>query len=170
MPSCRTRPRGSRRSARPEPVQAHRHDSRRGLQDDAPVPRYRTEPRQSGGGRHADVGGGAAFRLESSDAVTFYARNDHLGLGPVRVHGRRPRYEPDFLVRLANGLTLILEIKGFEDDQAKAKRAAAKRWLISVNNWGELGKWAFHVSRNPLLLDKELDYLRHTSLQAAQSR
>jgi len=28
-----------------------------------------------------------------------------------------------------------------------------------VNNWGELGRWAFHVCRNPQLLDKEMEYL-----------
>jgi type III restriction enzyme len=27
---------------------------------------------------------------------------------------------------------------------------------MAVNNWGQLGKWAFHVCRNPLLLDREL--------------
>ena len=48
-------------------------------------------------------------------------------------------YEPDFLVRLANGVTVVLEIKGFEDDQDKAKHTAAKRWVAAVNKWGELG-------------------------------
>jgi type III restriction enzyme len=28
-----------------------------------------------------------------------------------------------------------------------------------MNNWGELGMWAFHVCRNPQLLDKEMAYL-----------
>ena len=33
----------------------------------------------------------ACFRLESSDAVAFYARNDHLRPpGPIRIHGHRP--------------------------------------------------------------------------------
>jgi len=102
----------------------------------------------------------AAFRLEASGAVLVYARNDHLGLTiPYEYMGIDHAYEPDFLVRLANGVNLILEIKGFEDDQTKAKHNAAKRWVEAVNNWGQLGVWAFHVCRNPQLLEKELDYL-----------
>ena len=102
----------------------------------------------------------ANFRLESSDAVAFYARNDHLGLLiPYEYMDIDHSYEPDFLVRLANGVTVVLEIKGFEDDQDKAKHTAAKRWVTAVNNWGQLGKWAFHVCRNPQLLDREMKYL-----------
>ena len=63
------------------------------------------------------------------------------------------------LVRLADGTTAVLEIKGFEDDQANATHNAAKRWVEAVNNWGQLGTWGFHVCRNPQLLEKELDYL-----------
>jgi type III restriction enzyme len=50
-------------------------------------------------------------------------------------------------------------VKGYEDDFTKAKHGAAKRWVQAVNNWGELGKWAFHVCRNPNLLEKELKFL-----------
>ena len=102
----------------------------------------------------------SAFRLESSDAVQFYARNDHMGLTiPYEYMGIDHSYEPDFLVRLSNGVTVVLEIKGFEDDPAKAKHTAAKRWVEAVNNWGQLGAWAFHVCRNPQLLDKEMEHL-----------
>jgi len=102
----------------------------------------------------------AGFRLESGDAVQFYARNDHMGLTiPYEYMGIDHAYEPDFLVRLRNGVTVVLEIKGFEDDQTKAKHTAAKRWVEAVNNWGQLRRWAFHVCRNPQLLDKEMEYL-----------
>jgi type III restriction enzyme len=102
----------------------------------------------------------AGFRLESSNTVHFYARNDHLGLTiPYEYMGIDHAYEPDFLVRLGNDVTLILEIKGFEDDQTKAKHNAAKRWVSAVNNWAQLGKWDFHVCRNPQVLEKELDFL-----------
>jgi len=63
------------------------------------------------------------------------------------------------LVRLADGTTVVLEIKGCEDDQANAKHNAAKRWAEAVNNWGQLGTWTFHVCRNPQLLAKDLGYL-----------
>jgi len=103
---------------------------------------------------------GAAFRLESSPAVAFYARNDHLGLLiPYEYQNLDHTYEPDFLVYLANGTTAIVEIKGYEDDQDNAKHTAAKRWVAAVNNWAELGQWAFHVCHNPQLLGRELEYL-----------
>jgi type III restriction enzyme len=38
-------------------------------------------------------------------------------------------------------VTVVLEIKGFEDDQTKAKHIAAKRWVGAVNNWGQLRRW-----------------------------
>ena len=44
-------------------------------------------------------------------------------------------------------------------EATKAKHTAAKRWVEAVNNWGQLRRWAFHVCRNPQLLDKEMEYL-----------
>jgi type III restriction enzyme len=107
----------------------------------------------------------ATFRLEACAAVAFYARNDHLELTiPYEYVGIDHAYEPDFLVRLRNGVTVLLEIKGYEDNEAHAKHDAAKRWVAAVNNWGQLGVWAFHVCRNPQLLDKEMEYLLRSSL------
>jgi type III restriction enzyme len=60
-------------------------------------------------------------------------------------------YEPDFLVRLVNGLTLLLEIKGYEvhnAEQTNSKHNAARRWVMAVNNLGEFGRWDFLVSRD----------------------
>jgi type III restriction enzyme len=96
----------------------------------------------------------------SSDAVQFYARNDHMGLTILYEYmGIDHAYEPDFLVRLSNGVTVVLEIKGFEDDQTKAKHTTANRWVEAVNNWSQLRGWAFHICRNPQLLDKDIEYL-----------
>ncbi|MHB8762910.1 MAG: DEAD/DEAH box helicase family protein [Deferrisomatales bacterium] len=60
---------------------------------------------------------------------------------------------------LAKGKVLVLEIKGYEDDQTKAKHQAARRWVSAVNHWGKLGTWGFHVCRNPQVLGKELEAL-----------
>ena len=99
----------------------------------------------------------AAFRLDTSKQVLCYAKNDHLGLEiPYEFDGLEESYTPDFLVRLDNDVTLILEIKGHEDDQTRAKHNAARRWVTAVNNWGELGEWAFHVCRDPQTLSQEL--------------
>jgi hypothetical protein len=90
---------------------------------------------------------------------------------PYEYMGIDHAYEPDFLVRLSNGVTVVLEIKGFEDDQTKAKHTAANRWVEAVNNWGQLRRWAFHVCRNPQLLDKEMEYLaRAESVRSGPDR
>lgn len=105
----------------------------------------------------------AAFHIELAaqyGLVKFYARNDGLGFTvPYMYQGIPYNYEPDFLIRLADDKTLILEIKGLETDQDKAKHQAAKRWRDAVNNWGKLGQWTFHVNRDPQLLSGELKYL-----------
>jgi type III restriction enzyme len=101
-----------------------------------------------------------AFRIEKSKAVDYYVRNDHLELTiPYEFMGIDHAYEPDFLVRLKSGLTVVLEVKGAEDEQTKAKHTAARRWVEAVNNWGQLGEWTFHVTRNPQLVERELDWL-----------
>jgi len=67
-------------------------------------------------------------------------------------------------VRLLPDLTLVLEIKGYEDDQDRAKHQAAKRWISAVNNWGQLGRWAFYVCKDPQMLGRELEYLKQQSI------
>ena len=102
----------------------------------------------------------ASFRLEQSQVVDYYVRNDHLGLSiPYEYTGVSHNYEPDFIVRLRNGVNLILEIKGYETDQELAKYACAERWVSAVNNWGQLDQWAFHVCKDPQLLADELSTL-----------
>lgn len=111
-----------------------------------------------------------AFRLESSEAVSFYARNDHLGLViPYEFQGVDHFYDPDFIVRLTNNVTVILEVKGFEDAQTTAKHHAARRWVTAVNNASEHGRWGFHVCRDPQLLDKELRWLLQEQRVSARS-
>jgi type III restriction enzyme len=101
----------------------------------------------------------AAFRLEQTKVV--YARNDHLEFViPYEYLGVSHAYTPDFLVRLLPDLTLVLEIKGYEDDQDRAKHQAAKRWVSAVNNWGQLGRWTFHVCKDPQMLGRELEWLK----------
>jgi len=53
------------------------------------------------------------------------SRNDYLGLFvPYQYLGVDHSYEPNYVVRLALALTLILEIKGCENDEIKAKHDA----------------------------------------------
>ena len=102
----------------------------------------------------------AAFRLEESALVESYARNDHLELNiPYEFEGVNHYYEPDFLVKLAGGKTVIVEIKGYETNQDRAKHEAARRWVDAVNNWGQMGEWTFHVCRDVQRLGQELQSL-----------
>jgi type III restriction enzyme len=60
---------------------------------------------------------------------------------------------------MKDGRILLLEIKGYETDEEKAKHGAAKRWVSAVNNWPHLGRWCFHVCRDLQLLAKELEFI-----------
>lgn len=87
-----------------------------------------------------------AFQLEASPLVQTYARNDHLELAiPYDFLGHQHRYYPDFVVRLANGAHLLLEVKGYEVEQDRQKHTAARRWAGAVTAWGEMGAWYFDV-------------------------
>ena len=91
--------------------------------------------------------GHTANILETSPHVLAYAKNDHLG---YQVHymwnGARRRFVPDFIVRLANGKTLVLEIKGEDSPQNKAKRSALDAWVKGVNSKGGFGVWCWDVA------------------------
>ena len=79
-----------------------------------------------------------------------YARNDHLDMAiPYDYAGVQHDFLPDFLVRLTNGTTLILEVKGHETEQDRAKYEAARRWTRAVTHWGEMGRWAFEPCKQP---------------------
>ena len=76
-----------------------------------------------------------------------YAKNDHLGFNIVYVYeGIIRQYIPDFLIKLSNGKTLVLEIKGQDSDQNRAKREALADWCDAINKLGEYGKWEFDVA------------------------
>jgi len=92
----------------------------------------------------------AANLLESSDKVLAYAKNDHLGF---QLHylwnGSRRRFIPDFLIRLASGKTLVLEIKGEDSEQNRVKRAALDTWVKAINTKGGFGTWCWDVAFEP---------------------
>lgn len=84
----------------------------------------------------------AANVFETSDLVQSYAKNDHLGFNVYYLwNGARRRFVPDFLVRLANGRQLVLEIKGEDSEQNRAKRSALSAWVQAVNTKGGFGMW-----------------------------
>jgi type III restriction enzyme len=95
----------------------------------------------------------AAFYLETSPLVQAYARNDHLDFTiPYEYAGTQHDFLPDFLVRLNDGTALILEVKGQETEQDRAKYEAARRWAKAVTYWGQMGRWTFEVCKEPPML------------------
>lgn len=90
-----------------------------------------------------------SYRLEKNPHVTAWAKNDHLGFEIIYVFdGVVRKYFPDFLIRLDNGKTLVLEAKGQETRRDKEKRKALTEWIEAVNTNGEFGVWASDVSYN----------------------
>jgi type III restriction enzyme len=82
--------------------------------------------------------------------VQSYAKNDHLGFQiQYLFNGSRRRYIPDYLVRFTNGKTLVLEIKGQDSEQNRAKRAALDQWVKAVNTKGGFGTWCWDVALRP---------------------
>jgi len=94
----------------------------------------------------------AAFQIEKlalEGVVQSYVRNDHLEFNiPYESDGGHV-YEPDFIVKLASGLTVLLEVKGFDRPDTALKNVAACRWVAAVNHWGVLGRWDYLIVRDP---------------------
>lgn len=89
------------------------------------------------------------FERDRIPGLVAWAKNDHLGFEIYYFYqGMVHIYYPDYLIRFEDGRTMILEVKGKEDEKAKAKHAAAKEWVRAVNALGTLGKWEFKVLRN----------------------
>jgi len=87
----------------------------------------------------------AAYRFDTHPHVVAFVKNQGLGFGIPYLHNGQPHdYLPDFIVRLDNGVTLILETKGY-DELEEVKAAAARRWVDAVNAEGSFGEWRYAV-------------------------
>jgi type III restriction enzyme len=88
--------------------------------------------------------------FEKSELVSAYAKNDHLGFQVYYLwNGARRRFVPDFLVKLQSGKILVLEIKGEDSEQNRAKRSALDAWVKGVNAKGGFGAWCWDVAFQP---------------------
>lgn len=84
--------------------------------------------------------------LEKREEVRSYAKNDHLGFNIYYLwRGSKRKFVPDFLIKLANGKQLVLEIKGEDSEQNRAKRMALDVWVRAVNSRGGFGIWCWDV-------------------------
>ena len=92
----------------------------------------------------------AGTLFDGNELVAAYAKNDHLGFQIYYLWGgSRKRFVPDFIVRLANGKNLVLEIKGEDSPMNSAKRDALAMWVKAVNAKGGFGSWCWDVAFKP---------------------
>ena len=91
-----------------------------------------------------------SFALERSDLVDAWVKNEHLGFEIQYVfNGVVRKYRPDYLIRLVSGAILVLEVKGQETDESRAKHQFLDEWVRAVNENGSFGHWGWDVSRDP---------------------
>lgn len=88
---------------------------------------------------------------EAHPRVVAYVKNHNLGFEvPYRYGSDTRQYRPDFILRIDDGrgredlLNLVVEIKGFRGEDAKAKKETMDTyWVPGVNHLGTHGRWAF---------------------------
>jgi type III restriction enzyme len=102
----------------------------------------------------------ASYYIDNHNRVAAFVKNQGLGFAIPYLHnGQAHDYIPDFLIRLVDGINLILETKG-HDDLAEVKVAAAKRWVDAVNADGSFGRWDYGIAYNPNDVPKLIDGAR----------
>lgn len=106
--------------------------------------------------------------LEKREEVQSFAKNDHFGFNVYYLwRGSKRKYVPDFLINFANGKHLVLEIKGEDSEQNRAKRMALDVWVRAVNSRGGFGTWCWDVVKGePARVD---DVIVHHSKSSAFS-
>ena len=88
----------------------------------------------------------AAYHLDQHPRVVAFVKNQGLGFAIPYLHnGQLHNYIPDFIVRLDNGVRLVLETKG-HDPLEDVKTQAAERWVRAVNADGSFGEWRYAIS------------------------
>ena len=100
----------------------------------------------------------AAYHLDNHPRVVAFVKNQGLGFAIPYLHdGGLHNYVPDFIVRLENGVHLVLEPKG-HDLLEDVKKQAAERWVRAVNAEGSFGEWRYAVAHDmneiPALLEE----------------
>ncbi len=108
-----------------------------------------------------------AMAAEHHPQVLAYAKNQGLGLEvPYHYKGHAHRYLPDFLLTIDDGhgaddpLHLIVEIKGYRGENAKAKADAMNtHWIPGINNLKKFGRWVFIEITQPYTMEEDLSEL-----------
>lgn len=93
---------------------------------------------------------GLEFERNRIPDLVSWAKNDHLGFEIKYLwQGQVKTYYPDFLLNFENNRHVILEVKGQEKEQDKAKWNAAREWIQAVNSNGGFGVWEFKILKDP---------------------
>ena len=118
------------------------------------INRYQTDPRRC----HinwviTDSGWEAEFCrvVEAHPRVKTYVKNHNLGFEvPYRYLSESKIYHPDLIVLVDDGkgeddlLHLVVEIKGYRQENAKDKKSTMETyWIPGVNNHHRFGRWEF---------------------------
>src|ERR1035437_834831 len=91
-----------------------------------------------------------AYELERAPEVEAWVKNDHLGFEILYIwQGIVKKYRPDFLIRLTNGVNLVLEVKGQDTQENRSKRRFLDEWVTAVNEHGGFGAWKADVVLQP---------------------
>lgn len=102
---------------------------------------------------------------DSHPRVLAWVKNHNLGFEvPYRAGGEARRYRPDFILKIDDGkgpddpLNLVVEIKGFRNEDAKDKADTMHSyWVPGVNNLGTCGRWAFAEFTEKWTMQTELE-------------
>ena len=110
---------------------------------------------------------------ESHPRVRAWVKNHGLGLEiPYRDGAEQRRYIPDYIVVVEpNGaedpLRLLVEIKGYRGENARAKANAARSfWIPAVNRLATHGRWAFAEFTDPYAMESDLETALKTNFEA----
>ncbi len=132
--------------------------------------RWRTDPRKCHlNWAMLDLGWEGEFCrvAEAHPKVKAYVKNHNLGFEvPYQSGPNTRRYLPDFIVHVDDGhgeddpLNLVVEIKGFRNDDARAKKSTMDTyWVPGVYNLGTYGRWAFAEFRDVHDIEAAFDSL-----------
>jgi type III restriction enzyme len=101
----------------------------------------------------------AAYHVDQHPRVTAFVKNQGLGFAIPYLHnGQLHNYVPDFIVRLDNGVHIVLETKG-HDPLEDVKTQAAERWVRAVNAEGSFGEWRYAIAHDMNAIPGVLDAL-----------
>ncbi len=97
-------------------------------------------------------------QLEDHKNVKAYVKNDHIGLYIYYFfQGKTDKYIPDLIIKLDNGKTLVLEVKGVKNEAVERKNEFVKQWIEAVNKDGRFGVWVWDILYDPIQIVATID-------------